>query len=106
MVSKHYKKQRYKREKLIDKQLNGDGKVIDSFIIDKNHVHGIERHDITENAVIVIYNLASGKLVTKLLARENQIKRYYNSTGKEPPLGYERVLYLARWHESLGYNHS
>ena len=35
MVSKHYNRQRYRREKLINKHCNGDGKVIDEFIVDK-----------------------------------------------------------------------
>ena len=104
MVSNHYKNQRYSREKFIDKYLNGDGKMVDGFIVDKGHKDGLEVHSVTENGVIVIHNLVSGKLITKLLARENQIKRYYESTGREPPPDYERILSLAKWHESLGYN--
>lgn len=105
MVSRHYKNKRYKREKFINKYINGDGKVVDSFIIDKGHIDGLERHDITENGIIIIYNTSTKKLVTKLVAREGQIKRYYESTGKDPPPMYEKILELARWHESLGYNH-
>ncbi|MBO5828791.1 MAG: hypothetical protein J6R59_10140 [Paludibacteraceae bacterium] len=101
MVSRHYKSKRYKREKFIDKHLNGDGKVIDSFIVDKGHEKGLERHDVTENGIIIIYNSVSNKLITKLVARENQIKRYYHNSGREPP---EWLLYLARYHESLRYN--
>lgn len=101
MVSKHYKSKRYKREKFIDKYLNGDGKVIDSFIVDKGHIKGLERHDITENGIIVIYNAETNKLVTKLVAREGQVKRYYYKSGREPP---KWLLELCRWHESLGYN--
>ena len=104
MVSRHYKNKRYKREKLIEKYVNGDGYMIDCFIVDKGHRNGVECHSITDNGIIIIHNLYSGKLVTKLLARENQIKRYYESTGRTPPPEYERVLYLARWHESLHYN--
>lgn len=101
MVSNHYKGSRHKREKFIDKHLNGDGKVIDSFIVDKGHKDGLERHDITENGIIIIYNAGTNKLVTKLVARENQIKRYYYNSGREPP---SWLLYLARYHESLRYN--
>lgn len=101
MVSNHYKRQRYKREKFIDKNLNGDGKVIDSFIVDKGHKNGLEKHCLTENGIIIIYNLRTNKLVTKLVARRNQIKRYYYSSGREPP---SWLLELCDWHESLGYN--
>ena len=101
MVSNHYKNKRYKREKFIDEHLNGDGKVIDSFIVDKGHEKGLERHDITENGIIIIYNASSNKLCTKLIARENQIRRYYRNSGREPP-GW--LLSLCRWHEDLKYN--
>ena len=101
MVSNHYKRQRCKRERLINKYCNGDGKVIDSFIIDKGHKNGLERHCITDTGMIIIYNAASGILVSKLIARPNQIKRYYYGTDREPP---PSLLRLAEWHESLGYN--
>ena len=92
MTSEHYKHKRYKREKFINKYLNGDGKVIDTFMVDNVHPNGAERHDITDNGLILVYNLKSGKLVTKLLAREHQIKRYYEYSGKEPPKEYKHVF--------------
>ena len=101
MVSKHYKSKRYRREKFINEHLNGDGRVIDSFIVDKGHANGLERHDITENGVVLIYNELSGKLVTKLIARSEQIKRYYKDVDREPPVW---LINLAQYHESLGYN--
>ena len=104
MVTNHYKNQRYKREEFIDKYLNGDGKMVDGFIVDKGHQNGLEVHSVTEHGVIIIHNLASGALITKLIARPQQIKRYYESTGREPPSDYEDILELARWHESLNYN--
>lgn len=101
MVSNHYKRQRYKREKFIHKCCNGDGKIIDEFVVDKGHKDGLERHCITDTGIIIIYNAVSGKLVSKLIARPNQIKRYYVDTDKEPP---PSLLRLAEWHESMGYN--
>ncbi len=100
-VSNHYKRQRYKREKFIHKCCNGDGKIIDEFIVDKGHKNGLERHCVTDTGMIIIYNAHSGILVSKLIARPNQIKRYYVNTNKEPPLS---LLRLAEWHESMGYN--
>lgn len=102
MVSKHYDNQRYKREKFINEVLHGDGKVIDSFIVDKGHKNGLERHEVTDNGVIIIYNARTNKLVTKLIARKWQIIRLYNSVGREPP---RWLIYLAKYHESLNYNY-
>ena len=55
MISNHYKKQRYKREKFINKCCNGDGKIIDEFIVDKGHKDGLERHCVTDTGIIIIY---------------------------------------------------
>ena len=78
--------------------------IIDGFIVDKGHPNGAEVHSITDNGIIIVHNLMSGDLVTKLIAREGQIKRYYENTNRERPKEYENILKLARWHESLNYN--
>lgn len=104
MTSKHYQQERNERERFINECLGGDGKVVDSFIVDKGHKDGIERHEITDNGIIVIYNVASNKLCSKLIARPFQIKRYYQSTGRRYPKGYKRILALAEEHKILGYN--
>ena len=104
MTSQHYQKQRTKREKFIDECLGGDGQVIDSFIVNREHQNGLERHDITDNGIIIIYNVESGKLCSKLIARPAQIKRYYKSTNKERPKEYKKILALAERHKVLGYN--
>lgn len=103
MTSKHYQEQRSEREKFIDEHF-GDDYIVDEFIVDKGHPHGAERHCITNNGIIIVYNANSGKLVTKLLARPQQIKRYYESSGRKLPLEYENILRLAKQHNILGYN--
>lgn len=105
MVSKHYETQRNEREKFIEEHLGGNGRVVDGFVVDKGHPNGAEFHFITDNGLIIVHNLLTGKLVTKLLAREWQIRRYYEHTQREPPKEYEEILELARLHESLGYNY-
>lgn len=99
--TKHYKNKRCSREKFIDEHLYGNCKVVDSFIVDKGHVNGLERHDITENGIIVIYNAKSNKLVTKLIARPAQIQRYYKNIDKNPP---RWLMDLAQYRSGLNYN--
>lgn len=103
MVSKHYLNRRSEREKFIQECI-GQGHIVDGFIVDREHPNGAEVHSITDNGIIIIHNLHSGVLVSKLIAREGQITRYYKHTGREPPEDYEKILELARLHESLGYN--
>ena len=104
MVSKHYNDERSEREKFIEEYL-GEGHIVDGFIVDKGHYKGSEVHSITDNGIIIIHNLYSGKLITKLVAREWQIRRYYENTNRQRPPEYEDIIKLARLHESLGYNY-
>lgn len=97
----HYKNKRYKREKFINKYLCGDGKIIDSFIVDKGHKNGLEKHCVTDTGLIIVFNLESQKLVTKLIARPNQVKKLYQSVGKKAP---RWLLDLCYWHNTLNYN--
>lgn len=97
----HYKNKRYKREKFISKHLYGDGNVIDSFIVDRNHPMGKEVHCVTDTGLIIVYNATSQKLVTKLIARPQQLKNLYQSVNKKVP---KYLLDLAYWHNTLHYN--
>lgn len=101
MISLHYNESRYYREMFISNYLGGDGKIIDSFVVDKGHEKGRERHCITDHGIIIVYNVNSGKMVTKLIARPQQVKRYYVNTSKQPP---ENILELCREHQRMGFN--
>ena len=79
MTSNHYTEERKYREENIKKI--GEGRVIDSFIVDKGHRNGPEIHEITDTAIINIYNKRTKKLITRLIARPGQIKRYYNGNA-------------------------
>lgn len=98
MTSIHYLNDRFDREECI-KSIGGYGKVIDSFVVDKGHVNGPEIHEITDNAIIKVYNQRTHKFVTALIARPGQIYRYYEE-GKAP----KNVVDKARKHTQLGLN--
>lgn len=100
-TTNHYKNHRYRRERFIKRYLNGDGCIIDGFIVDSGHSNGAEVHSITENGVILIHNYRTGQLVTKLIARRPQVERYYRNVDREAP---SWLLELCDWHESLNYN--
>ena len=94
MTSRHYNRERVMRERLI-KEI-GIGKEIATFRGDRGHVNGAELHTITTNGIIVIRNERTNKMITKLIARPNQIKRY-GITDK-------KIIEIARKHQTLGYN--
>ena len=97
MTSVHFTRDRQDRENLI-KEI-GSGKVVKRVVIDRGHRNGPEIHEVTDNAIVNIYNQRTGKLITKLIARPNQIKRYYKE-GKAP----KEILNKAYDHMKKGYN--
>lgn len=99
-VTGHYRYERNKREDVIF-AMGGEGKVVASFHVDRNHADGPEVHKITSKAIIIVYNEYTGKMVTKLIARPGQIKRYYLERGLVPP---EDLVLLAKQHELAGLN--
>ena len=94
MTSRHYNRDRVAREKLI-KEI-GIGKEIKTVRVDRGHKDGAELHTITTNGIIIIRNERTNKMITKLIARPNQIRRY----GIED----KKVIEIARKHQTLGYN--
>ena len=94
MTSRHYNKDRVAREKIIRKI--GLGKEVKTVRIDKGHPNGPELHTITSNGIVIIRNERTKKLITKLIARPNQIRNY----GIEDV----KIIEIARKHQTLGYN--
>lgn len=96
--SYHYNKERAEREQHI-KEI-GYGKPIARFIVDRGHENGPEIHEITDTVIINIYNERTKKLVTKLIARPGQIKRYF--TDRKAP---QELVNRAKQNTALGYNY-
>ena len=96
-TSFHYWLDRKSIEELIREI--GTGKVIKKVELDKGHWNGPEIHEITDTGIVNIYNKRTRKLITKLIARPGQLKRYY---------GEERVpnqlWKIAVEHQRNGYN--
>lgn len=74
---------------------------IDAFDVDRGHVNGPEIHLITLNGYIVIINARSFKVCTILIARPQQIRRYYQATNKQIP---ELLILLAKKNEKMRLN--
>lgn len=74
---------------------------MDSFVVDRGHPNGAEIHSVTDTGIIVVHNQRTGKMVTKLIARPGQVKRYYDAEGRNAPQG---ILSIAKEHLKKGYN--
>ena len=98
----HNSNERNERTANIINVLGGYGKPMYSFIVDTNHPNGYEIHTITDNGIIVIQNYNSEKLITCLIARGNQIRRYFNGCI---PIEIYSVINKANEHQAKGYNY-
>ena len=99
----HYKasEAQRKREKNIQEELHGNGQTVKSFVIDKGHKNGKEIHTITDHGVILIQNKKTGMLITKLIAKPSQIRKYYAMLDMDAP---EWLLKIAKRNRSRNLN--
>lgn len=99
MTSFHYTTERELREIII--RNIGEGKVIKTVAIDKGHPAGPELHSLSDTGIITIKNARTKKMITKLIARPGQIKRYYNNDEIIP----QGLIDLAIQHQRMGLNY-
>lgn len=98
MDSIHYKRDRRYREKVV--QTIGEGTVIKVMTVDRGHPRGPEVHELSDTGIITVWNFNHTKIITKLIARPGQVKRYYKDTDTVPT----ELMMLAKEHLKLHYN--
>lgn len=96
--SAHYRKDRKTREYLVNFVV-GDGHVIREMYVDRGHPDGPELHSLTDTGVIIIQNYRTKRVITKLIARPGQVRRFYR--GETAP---NWLVVLAQYHERMEYN--
>ena len=99
MISKHYTVDRANRDYIIRTEI-GYGETVREYTIDKGHWHGTERHVLSNTGIITIYAIRTGDLITRLIARPAQVRKFY----KENEIVPEDILNLAYEHQRKGYN--
>ena len=80
---------------------NGIGNPVLKVLVDKKHENGKEIHCITDKGIILIFNYRSEKFITALIARKQQVKRYYNALNLKPN---SAAIKCAERNELYGYN--
>lgn len=80
-ISKHYTADRQERENLI--QQIGYGTIVKTVEIDRGHRNGPELHKVSTTGIVTVYNKRTGRLVTKLIARPGQLRRYFEEVPEE-----------------------
>ena len=92
MTSRHWRRDRKKRAAVIAEI--GEGTTIKTVVVDKHHPNGPEIHKISNTGIITILNERTKKMITKIIATPNQIKRYFEN-GQYPVA----VVALAKEHQ-------
>lgn len=82
--SRHVRDERCARMARIARDI-GFGHAVRQCLVDTGHREGCEVHVLTSTAIVLVFNRASGKLVTALVARPGQVRRYYEPFGEEVP---------------------
>ena len=98
MTSAHYYEERTYRENLIREI--GYGKPIKTMRVDRGHRDGAEIHQLSDTGIITIFNARTHKLITRLIARPGQIRRYFKKNEEVP----QELINLAMIHQRLNYN--
>ena len=102
MLTEHARNMSIERKRKL-KEI-GVGKTLDRFIWDKGHKNGAEIHTVTTTGLIIVQNERTNNLVTVLIARPQQIKRYYEYYNKPINPAVKAVLSIAREHTAEGFN--
>jgi hypothetical protein len=103
--TKHFIEERQSREELINNVIGDTNNVICTNVIDRGHINGAERFELSDKAIIRVYNNITNRHITDLIARPNQI---YDRMGiaflNVSKSVRKSVIEIAREHQNLGYN--
>ena len=102
-ITSHFSAERTERHNKIVSVL-GTPDFQTSFEVDKAHPNGNEIHTLFSNGVILIRNKRTGKVITELIARPAQIKRYWEDNMNAMPVQWYSVINKAYHHQVMGYN--
>ena len=100
----HFSAERGYRETLVE-NLGGAGRVVLTNVIDRGHMNGAERFELTDKGIIIVYNNLTNKKITILFARIGQLYSRFGDkfNSLSPNLQRSIKAYCREWKEK-GYN--
>lgn len=105
MQTHHFANDRIYRESIVS-AIGGAGKVVLTNVLDRGHKNGAERFELTDNAVMYVYNVRTGNLITILFPRVGQLYSRFGES-KLNTLNADLLKSIkakCREHQKLGYN--
>ena len=105
LETKHFAFDRYDRAHLISDAIGDNNNVVCINVIDRGHINGPERFELSDMGIIRVYNNISNRHITDLIARPKQIYERMGDSFRELPKELrDRIMMFARKHKELGYN--
>lgn len=98
--SYHWREERKQRAYWIRKI--GYGTIIKTVVVDNHHENGPEIHQISDTGIITIFNQRTKEMITQLIARPGQIRRYYKK-NETIPTG---LIEIAIEHQKMHLNYT
>ena len=100
----HFSVERGYRETLVE-NLGGAGRVVLTNIIDRGHMKGPERYELTDKGIIIVYNNLTNRKITILFARVGQLYSRFGDKFNSLSPNLQRTIkaYCREWKEK-GYN--
>ena len=103
--TKHFTEERMSREQLIKNVIGDTNKILCTNVIDRGHKDGAERFELTDKAIIKVYNVKTDRHITDLIARPKQVYDRLGDAFMSLDVNVRRrIINLARKHQELGYN--
>ena len=103
--TRHFTEERQVRENLIANVIGDTNNVICINVLDRGHKNGPERFELTDKAIIKVYNNITDRHITDIIARPNQVYgRMGNAFLSLDCKIQKKIIDLAKKHQDLGYN--
>lgn len=103
--TKHFIEERMNRAEFIKNVIGDTNRVICTNVIDRGHRNGEERFELTDKAIIKIYNNITNRHITDIIARPKQVYNRMGDAFFSLDINVRRrIISLARKHQELGYN--
>lgn len=100
----HFQQDRSYRQTLVN-YLGGPGNVILTNVIDRGHKDGPERFELTDKAILYVYNDRTNRHINILFPRVGQLYSRFGDKFNTLPADVQRnIKRLCREYERLGYN--
>lgn len=103
--TQHFANDMATRQYIVEHLIGGFGKVVLTNVIDRGHIDGPERFELTDNGIINVYNDLTDRRITILIARVGQLYSRFGGLFEGLPIAVQNSIKAkCREWQARGYN--